>query len=188
METLKSFIQTFTKFFVGGEDPFRGFDLNCTRLLGFEIATHILAYITGATYSDDVVHFDCDTKFSAKEKSLVAYLSGYVFGAFYRRIRFSKIPQQDQTYHQQCLSLLVTGKYVGETISLPEHRHVNVLNRGGLWKVNEDVIAIFSVVEAYFLPSTKKLQKKKCVQRYSQCTYGELHGARKFWQSKAKFS
>ena len=61
--------------------------------------------------------------------------------------------------HQQCLSFVVAGKCVGETISLPEHRHVNVLNRGGLWKVNEDV-AIFSVAEAYFLSSTKKLQDK----------------------------
>ena len=45
----------------------------------------------------------------------------------------------------------MAGKCVGETVSLPEHRHVDVLNRGGLWKVNEDVIAIFSVAEAYFL-------------------------------------
>ena len=37
METSKSFIQTFTKFFVDVEDPFRGLDLNCTRLLGFDI-------------------------------------------------------------------------------------------------------------------------------------------------------
>ena len=35
-----------------------------------------------------------------------------------------------------------------------------MLNRGGLWKVNEDIIAIFSVAEAYFLSSTKKLQNK----------------------------
>ena len=76
-----------------------------------------------------MIHFDCDTKFSAKAKSLIAYLSGYVFGAFYHRI-----------------SIL--------SISLPEYRHVIVLNRGGLWKVNEDVIAIFSVAEAYFLSST----------------------------------
>ena len=45
-------------------------------------------------------------------------------------------------------------------ISLPEHGHVDVLNRGGLWKVNEDVVAIFIVAEAYFLSSTKKLQNK----------------------------
>ena len=108
---VEKFYPSFYKVFVDAEDPFRGLDVNCTRLLGFEIANHILAYITGATYSDDVVHFDCDTKFSAKEKSLIAYLSGYVFGAFYRR-----------------LSFLVAGKCV----SLPEHRHVDVLNRGGL--------------------------------------------------------
>ena len=45
----------------------------------------------------------------------------------------------------------MAGKCVGETISLPEHRHVNVLNRGGLWKVNEDDIAIFNVAEAYYV-------------------------------------
>ena len=54
----------------------------------------------------------------------------------------------------------MAGKCVGETISLPEHRHVDVLNLGGLGKVNEDVLAIFSVAEAYFLSSTKKLQNK----------------------------
>ena len=52
------------------------------------------------------------------------------------------------------------GKCVNETISFPEHSHVNVLNQGGLLKVNEDVIAISSVAEAYFLSSTKKLQNK----------------------------
>ena len=87
---VQKFYPNFYKVFVDAEDPFRSFDLNCTCLLGFEVANHILAYITGATYSDEVVHFDRDTKFSAKEKSLVACLSGYVFGAFYRRIRFSK--------------------------------------------------------------------------------------------------
>ena len=72
METLKSFIQKLPKVFVDAEDPFRGLDLECARLLVFEIANDLLAYITGATYSDDVVHFDCDTKFSAKEISLTA--------------------------------------------------------------------------------------------------------------------
>ena len=110
------------------KDPFRGLVLNCTCLLGFEIADHVLAYINGATYSDDVVHFDCGTKSSAKEKSPIAYLSGYVFGAFYRQIPLFKTAHQDQTYHPQCLSFLVADKCAGETNSLPEHRHVNVLN------------------------------------------------------------
>ena len=54
----------------------------------------------------------------------------------------------------------MAGKYVGETISLPEHRYVDGLNRGSSWKVNEDVFAIFSVAEAYILSSTKKHQNK----------------------------
>ena len=61
---VEKFYPNFYKIFVDGEDPCRGLDINCTRLLEFEIA---IAYITGATYSDDVVHFDCDTKFSAKD-------------------------------------------------------------------------------------------------------------------------
>ena len=56
---------------------------------------------------------------------------------------------------KQCLSFLVADKDVGETVSLSEHWHVDVLNRGGLRKVNEGVIAIFSVVEAYFYKTTK---------------------------------
>ena len=80
---VEKFYPSFDKVFVDAEDPFSGLDVNCKRLLGCEIANHILAYITGATYSDDVVHFDCDTKFSAKEESFIAYLSGYVFEAFY---------------------------------------------------------------------------------------------------------
>ena len=76
------------------------------------------------------------------------------------RVPFSKTAHQDQTYHQQCLSFLVTGKCVRGTISLPERRHVNALGRGNLWKVNEDVYVIFSVVKAYFLSSTKKLQNE----------------------------
>ena len=72
---VEKFYPNFYKVFVDAEFPFRGLDLNYIRPLGFEIVNHIQAYINGATYSDNVVHFDCDTKFSAKEKSLIPYLS-----------------------------------------------------------------------------------------------------------------
>ena len=58
-----------------------------------------------------------------------------------------KQPIKIKNYHQQCLSFLVAGKCVGETVFLPEHRHVDVLNRGGLWKVNKDVIAILVLLK-----------------------------------------
>ena len=91
-------------------NPFRGLDRNCT-LLGFETAKHTLPYIKGPIYGN-VIHFEPDTKCSAKEKSLIGYPSGHVFGAFYRRIRFSKTTHHDQTYHQQCLSFLVARKFL----------------------------------------------------------------------------
>ena len=46
---VEKFYPSFYKVFVDAEDPFRGLDVSCTRLLGFEIANHIIAYITGAT-------------------------------------------------------------------------------------------------------------------------------------------
>ena len=55
---VEKFYPSFYKVFVDAEDPFRGLDVNCTRLLGFEIVNHTLACITGATYSDEVVYFD----------------------------------------------------------------------------------------------------------------------------------
>ena len=46
---VEKFYPSFYKVFVDAEDPFRGLDVSCTRLLRFEIANHIIAYITGAT-------------------------------------------------------------------------------------------------------------------------------------------
>ena len=73
------------------------------------------------------------------------------------------------------ISFLKAGKCVGETISSPEHSYVNVWDRGNLSKMNEDVIAIFSVAQGI----TNKLQNK-FMPSYIQCTYGELYGAKKF--------
>ena len=63
-------------------------------------------------------------------------------------------------YFLICILIPRINKVNKKTISLLEHRHADVLRRGFLWKVNEDVISLFSFAEAYFLPSTKKLQNK----------------------------
>ena len=78
-ETLKSFFPNFCQVFVDANHPLRELDCTCTRLLRLEITSHILGYITRATCSIDVVHFDYNTKFQPKIKSVAAYLSGYVF-------------------------------------------------------------------------------------------------------------
>ena len=92
--------------------------------------------------------------FSKKDSSIVSYLGGYVFGTFYRRIRFSL--KNTGLYSQQCLSFLIAGKCIGENVTLPEHKYVNILDRGGLWKVNENVTSIFKIAERYFRIATQK--------------------------------
>ena len=61
-------------------------------------------------------------------------------------------------YYQQCLSFLKAGKCNGEKIPivLSEHRHVQLLDRGGLWRVTSDVTSIFKVAECYFKCATQK--------------------------------
>ena len=92
--------------------------------------------------------------FSKKDSSIVSYLGGYVFGTFYRRIRCSL--KNTGLYSQQCLSFLIAGKCIGENVTLPEHKYVNILDRGGLWKVNENVTSIFKIAERYFRIATQK--------------------------------
>ena len=92
--------------------------------------------------------------FSKKDSSIVSYLGGYVFGTFYRRIRCSL--KNTGLYSQQCLSFLIAGKCIGENVTLPEHKSVNILDRGGLWKVNENVTSIFKIAERYFRIATQK--------------------------------
>ena len=97
---------------------------------------------------------------TAKEKSVIAYISDYLFGTIYWRIRFSKSSQENSRsiYHQQYLSFLATEKCKDENLIylafLATER--SMYDSGDLWKVNKDVVAIFSVVEAFFLILNEK--------------------------------
>ena len=152
---LEKFYPKFYKVFTEDSNTFgTTLDRHCSLLLGFELANHVVAHITGATFQDEVLTLDnSEKKFTDKEMSIIAYLSGYVFGTFYRRIRFSKSSTKS-TYHQECLSFLIAGK--SSETNNPVYKHINLFDRGGLWRVNEDVISIFTVAETYFLSASKK--------------------------------
>lgn len=96
----------------------------------------------------------------AKEKSVIVYISDYVFATLYGRIPFSKSSQENSRsiYHQQYLSFLATEKCKDENLIylafLATER--SMYDSGDLWKVNKDVVAIFSVVEAFFLILNEK--------------------------------
>ena len=60
----------------------------------------------------------------------------------------------------KCLSFLMAGKCSGENLPLPEHKHIEILDWGGLWKVDNNVAFIFKVAECHFqtitsVPTTK---------------------------------
>ena len=47
-------------------------------------------------------------------------------------------------------------KIFDENVTLPEHKHVNIMDRGDFWNVNENVTSIFKFAERYFRTATQK--------------------------------
>ena len=137
---------------------------NCNKLLGFELANHVLGYISGATIKKDVIFFKHSSEdLNEKEKSIVYYLSGYVFSTIYKRLRYSKKKllakkNEDSSFY---LDILFAGK-VTDTNSAdePEQKLVNARNRGGLWKVTKEVFDIFCITECYFRKYVSKCVTK----------------------------
>ena len=53
----------------------------------------------------------------------------------------------------------MAGKCSGENLPLPEHKHIEILDRGGLWKV-DNVTLRFKVAECHFKTITSVLTTK----------------------------
>ena len=89
----EKFYPAFYKCISDAENPFGGcLNKHASLLLGFELANHVLGYLSGGSLEkDSVVQFKHSSAgLSDKEKSIVFYLAGYVFSAFARRLRFTK--------------------------------------------------------------------------------------------------
>ena len=82
-------------------------------------------------FSGTLVHEKSVCPFLQRNIFIIWYLSGYVFETFYKQLRPPK--SNSSSYYQQlCLSFLMTGKCSGENLSLPEHKHIEILDGGGL--------------------------------------------------------
>lgn len=142
---------------VSSNDVFPGLANECKLLLGFELANHVLAHLTGGTVTNEVVDFS-QTEVDEKQKAIIAYVSGYVIGKLFRKLRFSK---NKNIYQEQYLSILEACKYIeGSETDSRHQKLVDLKNRGGLWKINSDVVAIFSIAESYFVSITKNFVSK----------------------------
>ena len=139
---------------------FEELDHNCNVLIGFGLANHVLAFLVNSKLIGDSINFQQQqSDFSLKDIEIITYLSGYVVGTLYRRIRFSK--RAKTMVDQHCLSILMACKYVeGTETDTSHHRLINERDRGGLWRLKYDCINIFKSCESYFLSATKNFVSK----------------------------
>jgi len=126
-------------------------------ILGFEVANHVLAHLTKSNVKENVVELSKIIKFTPKEKNIIKYLSGYVFGTLYRRIKRSK---QCQSLHSlNNLQLLIAGKSTDSNTEDKNNLLVNAKDRGGLWTVTSEVFEIFCNVETHFRQETAGISR-----------------------------
>ena len=140
--------------------------------MAFEVANHVLAHLTGSNVKESTVDFTPPIKFSHKEQNIIKYLSGYVFGTRYRRIRTSKSCQN--MFGVQSLHILLAGK-----LSLEENSSNDILIRAkdrGLWTVTAEVFEIFSHVESKFHQNidSKKIVSDLLKNPIVLCNYNKL--------------
>lgn len=157
----EKFYPDFCSKFTGG-NVFSFLDHNCNVLLGFELSNYILSFLVNGKIVNTNDCFSIQPnkhlELPEKEKSIVAYLSGYVVGTLYRRIRLSKMKG---IYHEQSLEFLISCKLVdGSETDTRHQKLVEIKNRGGLWKIKSTAITIFMIAETYFLSATKSFVAK----------------------------
>ena len=137
---------------------FKNLSISACRLLGCEVANHVLSHLSHKK-TTGISNLNPTKKvFSERENNILYYLSGYVLGTLYRRIRNSSKPINE--YSQQILSILTAGRvsegYLDKSIS----KYVNAKDRGGLWKVSHDIFTMFSVIECHFQSETPGFTRK----------------------------
>ena len=159
----ETFFPLYYKCVSGEKIVFSRLSRRCSVLLGVEVANYIISHLTGNPNINNIE--DTPAKdLNEKEKKIVMYLSGYIFGTLYRRIRRSK-NQSDST--DQYLSLLLSCKSTSSEIREDE-KLVDARNRGGLWRVKSEVVCIFEVAEKHFITeivdrSSKNIDSKGIV-------------------------
>jgi len=157
---VEKFYPKFYKLFIDAtktDNPFNGLSQQSSLIFAFDLANHVVAHLTGLKVVDDAVSVKSDVQFSEKDGTVIFYLSGYVVGTYYKRIRFSK---HQGIYHEQCSCFLMACKFKDNEHDVSNHKLVNIKDRGGLWKVNSHTFNIFAAAETFFLKSTEHFTTK----------------------------
>ena len=90
---------------------------------------------------------------SDKEKEDLQYVVGHIFHIFYKKVQIKK--DWETVRIQELLSVLKSAKIEEDDTQ----RLVNVKDRGGLWKVNNNTQKIFEICEIEFQRNKNKIMK-----------------------------
>ena len=120
----------------GQAENYENLSHDCGLILSFDIVNQILAHLTGAKIHSDMLLYESSdiSTLTEKDISIISYLGGYVCGTFYRRLLSTK-SNTSSYYQQQCLSFLMVGKCSEGNLPLPEHKHIEIVDRGGYGKL-----------------------------------------------------
>ena len=140
---------------ISSNDVFPGRSKECQTNTWIRIGKP--SFLSGGRFEKEIVVFE-EKNMNDKEKAIISYISGYIIGKFYRKLRFGKSKTE---YQEHCLSILETCKYIeGSKTDIQHLKLIDTKDRGGLWRVNANTIAIFSIAECYFRNSTKHFVTK----------------------------
>jgi len=163
----EKFYPNFMKCFCVEDTPLKKFlSEDNIALLAVELSSYIILYLSDKR--NDIIEFSVqESKFTEREIAVLTYISGYIFGKLYRRIYYSskESSSKNNIHNQQRLTILLAGqlsKVDDENDQVDDARYklVNARDRGGLWKVNSDVINIFKVAEIKFKQATKFFKRR----------------------------
>lgn len=122
-----------------------------SNILLAEVANHMLTHLSGIgkdTPKDLQV-----AEISEKELKSLDYLGGYILHKLHSRFRFSKATLTNRT---QFIALLQACKVDSDD----SQTYINIRDRGGLWRVNKKMQAVFVKCEQIFRLSTINFQTK----------------------------
>ena len=127
------------------------FEYHITNILMAEAAKHIYIYLEGIDVKGTTKSSCEPPVVTDKEIKCLQYVSGYIVHKLYRKYRFSRKNASDN-FHTQCVAILQACKIDSDD----SQTLVNVRDRGGLWRVNKNMQALFLKCEQLFRSHTVK--------------------------------
>ena len=130
------------------------FDYIYTNMLMTEAANLILIFLSDIDVNTNDGPAEVISSITEKETKCLQYISGFIVHKLYKKYRFNSASSSN--YNTQCLAILKACKVDSDA----SQTLVNARDRGGLWRVNKNMQALFLKSECIFRTNTAKFSVK----------------------------